>query len=558
MRTRLLALLAVFAASAIAGSASAQFLSVSADLNSRAWPAGVSIPTIGNTDTVYPGCPTPPTSYGHVWYFSPSGQTQASGGDGSSAHPWSTPQALWGYKPSGILSPSSGYSQMLLSTAPAGVGGTPGPIQPGDEVVLATGSYGDLVSYDAQSVNSPALTIAAGSGQTPLFTTINLAITGLVLNGIQVRELNDVFNAPLIALNGGGNITLENMDVSSAAVATADGWTQAQWQANARQGLVSFAANCVSVVDSHFYVIAAHNEGAIHDLANNALVQNDEIDHYANDAVNFEGNNVAVENLYIHDTVLWNPGLGDQYYGIRNVGVYQTALQSNITIARIKLIESIDTSQLFNAPLSGFLNSNGDITNFTIYDVLCACTGNDIFGTGNIHNALIANNSLMGTGSLNALQGHGGSTGPAGYPPSNVRIVNNIAPAYETDNNVQSIIADHNISTINGAFNTAWIYCNGLTAAQTKYDCTTLMPTPGSVIAAPVGTGPNNTADGIGMTNEYTSVYGSGSFPMSPQPDWTPLSGSPAKTVGGAVLIPPLTDYNGAAFTPPYSIGGLN
>jgi hypothetical protein len=274
--------------------------------------------------------------------------------------------------------------------------------------------------------------------------------------------------------------------------------------------------------------------------------------------VNFEGNNVAVENLYIHDTVLWNPGLGDQYYGIRNVGVYQTALQSNITIARIKLIESIDTSQLFNAPLSGFLNSNGDITNFTIYDVLCACTGNDIFGTGNIHNALIANNSLMGTGSLNALQGHGGSTGPAGYPPSNVRIVNNIAPAYETDNNVQSIIADHNISTINGAFNTAWIYCNGLTAAQTKYDCTTLMPTPGSVIAAPVGTGPNNTADGIGMTNEYTSVYGSGSFPMSPQPDWTPLSGSPAKTVGGAVLIPPLTDYNGAAFTPPYSIGGLN
>jgi hypothetical protein len=256
--------------------------------------------------------------------------------------------------------------------------------------------------------------------------------------------------------------------------------------------------------------------------------------------------------------VLTDPFSGDQFYGIRNVGVYQTALQSNVTIARIKMIESIDANQLFNAPLSGFLNSNGDITNFTIYDVLCACSGNDVFGTGNIHNALIANNSLMGTGSLNALQGHGGSTGPAGYPPSNVRIVNNIAPAYELSNNIQSISTDHNISTINGTFNTAWFYCNGLTAAQTKYDCTTLMPTPGSVIAAPAGTGQNNTADGIGMANEFTAVYGSGSFPMSPQPDWTPLPGSPAKTYGGAVLIPPLTDYNGATFTPPYSIGALN
>jgi hypothetical protein len=314
------------------------------------------------------------------------------------------------------------------------------------------------------------------------------------------------------------------------------------------------------VVNSHLYVAWAHNEGLISlfSFTGSGLIRNDEIDHFANDGVNFSGSNIAVENVYIHDAVEVNPGLGDQFYGIRNTGVYQTALQSNVTISRIKLIESIDASQTFNAALSGFLNSNGDITNFTIYDVLCACTGNDQFGTGNIHNALIANNSLMGGGSLNALQGHGGTTGPAGYPPSNVRIVNNIAPAYETDNNVQSITADHNISTINGAFNTAWIYCNGLTAAQTKYDCTTLMPTPGSVIAAPSGTGPNNYSDGIGMTNEYTTVYGSGSFPMSPQPNWTPLSGSPAKTYGGATLIPPLTDYNGATFTPPYSIGALN
>jgi hypothetical protein len=64
--------------------------------------------------------------------------------------------------------------------------------------------------------------------------------------------------------------------------------------------------------------------------------------------------------------------------------------------------------------------------------------------------------------------------------------------------------------------------------------------------------------DGIGQANEFTAVYGSGSFPMSPQPDWTPLPGSPAKTYGGAVLIPPLTDYNGSTFTPPYSIGALN
>jgi hypothetical protein len=134
MRKLLLALLAVFAAIALAESASAQFLSVSADLNSRAWPAGVSIPAIGNSDLVYPGCPTPPTSFGHVWYFSPSGQTQQAYGSlttdptvnphqGDSTHPWNDPTALFGYHPPpGNLAPSAGYNQMLLSTAPQGTG----------------------------------------------------------------------------------------------------------------------------------------------------------------------------------------------------------------------------------------------------------------------------------------------------------------------------------------------------------------------------------------------------------------------------------------------------
>lgn len=580
----------VLAAAALLASsvaADAQSLSTSAALSPRGWPADVSIPTIQancaaagtcgspSGDLVYPGCPTPPTSFGNVWNINPStGQTQAAYGglttnplisphQGDATHPWSSIQA--------VFKSTAGYTAPLLAT----VSGGQSIIQAGDEIVLATGSYGDLViggkfSAAQEVVNSPALTIAAGASQSPSFTSITAnGTSGLVLNGLKVRaHLNA--NNPLVNIGDGAitgytatNIILENMDVSSDTVLNSNGWSQGTWQANGSEGIGLAASDnvfskltCASVVNSHVYVVQGHNIGAISIWASNTLTQNNEIDHFATDAVEYAGSGVAVRYNYVHDSVLTQTF--DQYFMVDNVQDQGNGHQSNVTLDHNKVIESIDASQLLNAHLGLYLSSKGDVTNFTAYDNLFAGNGGGL-EVGTTHNTLIANNSLMG-GTINVEQGHAGilgtGTGPVGAPPSNVRITDNLSSQMGlSGSGIINLQADHNIVT--NATGNPWTY-------EYIYSVIFLGATPGALttVAAKAtstcgcsDTGVANLMDGFGPTNEFTAVPTGGSFPMSPQPDWTPKGGSQAKTMGAAVLIPPILDYNGATNG---SIGALN
>jgi hypothetical protein len=119
---------------------------------------------------VYPGCAVPPTTFNHIWYIDPvNGQTEAgmtAAGiprpetgtgptpttQGSAAHPWNSLQ--------GVFTPIAGGSYLypLLSTAPylhntgksyeLVLGPNAGPIQPGDEILLMSGHYGDISTGD--------------------------------------------------------------------------------------------------------------------------------------------------------------------------------------------------------------------------------------------------------------------------------------------------------------------------------------------------------------------------------------------------------------------------
>lgn len=132
---------------------------------------------------VYPGCPVPPTTFNHIWYIDPvNGKTLAAGGLGTQAAPWNSLQAAFSVQP--------GYTTPLLSSAPYRhpnpdnpantfyPGG--GPIQPGDEILLMSGNYGDIsIGYWSVGVNNPSfVTIAAAPGNTPVLSM--LAAYGLV------------------------------------------------------------------------------------------------------------------------------------------------------------------------------------------------------------------------------------------------------------------------------------------------------------------------------------------------------------------------------------------
>jgi hypothetical protein len=567
--------------SSIGGSASAQLVSLSAPLSPRAWPAGVSIPAIASNATVYPGCPTPPMTFGHVWYIDPlNGHTQTAGGLGTSAAPWDSLQALFGIKISGSPAPSTGYNEPLLSTA--AIGGYPtGPIQPGDEVLLMNGNYGEI-SAGTQSVptaqinNSPALTIAAAPGQIPVLSTLGLiGASGFVFNGLKIQSQNSDGAALVYIADGNNsgyvntNFIFENMDISSAPVATALTWTPTQWIANARIG-VDFAGSnqgsgltCTSIVNSHIYVTHWNGTGAINVQANNSLVQNNQLDHFSNSGITYDASNVAILGNYIYDA--FNSGEFDYKGAVLGLSLLGNLIpHQNIYVSLNEIVDDLDPALPSPPALQGIIASNGDWTNLVITRNLIASSGCGSIVTGNAHNGLIANNSIVDGGnsslqpgcvpSIDVLQAHGGTTGPQGLIPSNIRITGNITPymAFAGSN----VTADHNVIT--GLGNYGFVYSpwgvNGVNGNLYFND----NPTIGSVTIASSVSGVENIHDGLGQTNEFTSVPTAGSFPMSPAPNWTPKSGSPARTYGGAALIPPISDFNGLSFSPPYSIGALN
>ena len=565
---------------AICTAASAQLLSVSQPLQQRSLPYGVSIPAVTSSSVSYPGCPGEVTSHTNTWYFDiTAGATQSGGGTGTIAHPWKDLQALTG---NNAGTPMAGYTQVLLSTAPGGSGG---PVLPGDLIILNTGSYGALqLGGSTAIVNSPAITIVAGAGQTPLFTTIAISeFTGLHLEGVKVRSINPGSGVGLlVATDNGvphstGDIIAENNDISSTDVATGDGLSKATWISEMRPGVVfqsnggdnipSLAWSCASLVNSHVYEASDNGLfGAVEGQVSSLFVQGNEIDHFYPIGVDYQMSNTAIGHNYFHDFV--QTSQGSQLYAIYNfidASLDHTKNQSNIYVYNNKHIESVDPSQtLGQAQSSFFLNSTGDITNLIVWDNLVAASNECGVCPGNSHNYVVANNSVMHTSGgqspeIEMAQAHAGAagygTGPVGNPPSNGWVYNNSGPIYNNANS-NVIQTYHNIAAPDGSGFTAWNY------TDQNWQVVDLGATAGTVITLPAGSGQQNLMDGgVGggapQANEFTTVAcTTTAFPCSPQPNWTPLPGSPAATAGG-VQSPLLADYNGVPFSAPYSIGAL-
>ena len=586
-------LFSLAASLAICTAANAQLLPVSQPLQQRSLPFGVSIPAVTSSSVSYPGCPGEVTTHTHTVYFDQvNGHTQAGGGLGTLAAPWDNLQALTGNN-SGT--PSSGYTQILLSTAPGGNGSS--PVIPGDLILVNTGSYGAVsLGVSTAIANSPAITIKANTGQTPLFTTLAAQeMTGLHLEGLKVQGTGAgngglVYIADNSVAHSTSDIILENMDISSASVATADTWSsKATWVANARPGVMFFsqagenpstAMTCVSVVNSHIYVVSNPSQfGSIELEAGSSLIQGNEIDHFYAFGIKFYESNYAIGNNYIHDVVQTAsaPIFYAIFQGIDST-LDPTEWQSNVYLYNNKAIENADANLLstFQGSLSAYLNSTGDVTNFVALDNLMDGSGSCAICAGNAHNFVVANNSSMYSGNsggqnpvMNFTQAHAGAagfgTGPIGRQPSNGRVFNNIGNIFECLNQ-DGVQCYHNISAPATTGFPSWTYQGTLSGNPTfspGWNTLFTSPTPGSVVTVDPQSGQQNLIDGgVGgaspQNNEFTSVPVPGTWPELPLPDWTPLAGSPAATAGGVQLVPPIADYNGIAFAPPYAIGALN
>jgi len=413
-----------------------------------------------------------------------NGKTNAAGGNGSQAAPWNNLQALIQAEP--------GYSYPLLTSAPyrqVPVPGQPavtqtgpnaGPIQPGDEILLMSGNYGDVFigGLTAEVANTDFVTVAAAPGQTPVLTSLFVGETNAwVFNGLKVQSLQPAArsgNALLQIKDAGASlptsdIVLVNMTVSSAD--STAGWSQALWVANARNGFSAISTTggantkCVSFSGSH---IANVRNGAVL-FANQTLFSNNQIDHFGDDGIDYAANNLAITKNNLHD----NLDIGD--------GNHEDAMQGQIgslaagsTVNRFQnifidsnlIVRQTDPALSFPTVLQGIDAFDSDWTNVTVTNnvvITSACWG---IAFSSIHNGLIANNTVAEDG-LVATQGcvanvAVGDTTHQGSSSNNVVMRNNLASQVQITTPVTSVEADHNVAMTAGFSPTLVMYVNGV------------------------------------------------------------------------------------------------
>jgi hypothetical protein len=424
---------------------------------------------------VYPGCAVPPTTFNHIWYVDPvNGKTSAEGGLGTRAAPWNSLQAVFSVQP--------GYETPLLSTAPykhrspanptLGISPGGGPIEPGDEILLMSGKYGDVSTSDWNvGLKNPAfVTIAAAPGQTPVFSFLAaVASSYLMFSGIKIEGTVDISplyaRFPMVLVNSRGaalassNVVFTNMLITSSD--DTSGWTQADWRARRRgvgvSALGGADTTCVSVTNSHILNI---EYGALIS-ANNTLVSGNDIERFGDDGIDYNASNILISKNYIHD----NLDLGD--------GAHPDGLQgypgkySNVVIDSNRVIRQTDPNPPFPNYLQGIDAFDGDWENLQVTNnvvVTSSCWG---FSFGSLHGSRIINNTVLSDtlmrtpGNCKPLISVGDKTHD-GSSSSDVIIRNNLSNGlliYDLD---PKMVMDHNIClTIDGACRIVTYLANG-------------------------------------------------------------------------------------------------
>src|SRR6185312_15532032 len=437
---------------------------------------------------VYPGC-AEPGPIGHVWYVDPvNGKTPADGGDGSKTAPWNSLQGVVG------STRQPGYSHPMLSTIPYdhysrtnaegkriyadGQSSDPTRVQPGDEILLMSGQYGDVYigTYGASTTNTGFVTIAAAPGQTPVLATLTVsAANKWRFQHLWVQSLpKGPGKTRAIAVSDRGpsfptsDIIFESIVVGSPE--SVDDWTQAQWIANAHwMGFSALSSpdgintKCVSFTGGRIYG-ARYAAGL---FSHDSVFSHNTIDHFGDDGLDYGANGLIIADNYVHDNLDIGDGnhpdcmqgfLGpiNRATAPKNAkGVSYTAY-SNVVIERNRCIRQTDPNLKFPFELQGIDAFDSDWTNLTVANnvvVTSACRG---IGYASVHGGKIINNTVLDDGSNVGTKNPAGKVvcqpwigvGDAtheGLPSTDAIVRNNIGVAYRMEKGAPIVTMDHNI-----------------------------------------------------------------------------------------------------------------
>lgn len=495
-------------------------------------------------------CATPPTTFRNVWYIDPvAGQTQSAmttagislnptvtPHQGDATHPWNSAQALFGTKTSGIFGPVPGYSSILYTAVPFG---SPGPVAPGDEVLLMNGTaaqYGQLAvgssDYETNGADTSFLTIGAAPGQTPTFlrmsvsNTFKLAVTGI---SVQAQQA-DISTFPIIQANTSGSFTTHDLafsHITASSITDATAWTQANWISKAAQGPAFQFSSCVSLRNSHFFNLL----NSLSVTSDHSTIEDNEFDHFGVDDVDLGNSNIIFRRNHLHDAINLSNGSHIDFVQLFPAGLTE---YTDVYIDSNTLIFQEDPA----LPFTGFSlvinggigNTNDDWTNVTIVNNVIDVPNHGV-GLQSCHTCTVAGNTIT-RGTIQLAQ-HTAQF-PVSSNSTNVVVRNNLTTLISSLDPNATI--DHNVivNTSGVAGTNAWYYLGSLLPAFT----------------APGAYGDNNILDTGGILSEITA-YNISTVTY----DYHLISTAPARAFGTSTQPVPAVDITGFSRAPAFDVG---
>jgi Right handed beta helix region len=352
---------------------------------------------------------------------------------------------------SGCAAPPASFTKALTAT-PTTFASILNTAAGGDVIYLNSGNYGALSISNKKY--SQFLTIKAGSGQTPVLSSLtvnsvsHMVFSGLTINGNGVRSKSP--NGILVNLSSSNNVVFENNIVESssgtfpwkaettnetvvdASIAPSDGISASQ------DYCVALNSNQIKNVFNGIYV----GGDQVGTDGQNYIVADNTIDHFAGDGIDHSATNVIIQGNHITNALdicgskcIHNDGIQgwnwEDKSGItnKNVVIDSNYIQSQ-TATNLPLAVALQGIDIFD----GFWE-NVSITNNVV--LVSSDTGISIAGVNGLH---IINNSVMNI-PLNGVSQSlaywmysgvtwitAGGTTHEGGTTSSVIVRNNIAP----------------------------------------------------------------------------------------------------------------------------------
>ena len=358
------------------------------------------------------GCDVPSDRFAHAYYVDPA--TGSMSNDGSQSAPWRTLSEV--------------FSDGLIYSAQ-----TPhGIVKPGDVIYLRSGNHGAVT---ANVANAGFITVTGEAGASPVITQLTES-TGShwVFERIIFRD-----EAPgpdsyirLVNLWGGDNIVLRKNLLETQPDVSA--WTAQDWQNKGVQG-IDDRATCAT-----FQGNVLHNlRTGMGISADNALVQGNVIDNFADDAMDIPASNLVIKGNLIENSHAIGDGIHTdavQGWTIGGATNHDILVDSNMI-----LVSTVPNPPLPNPGLQGIDEFDGKWRNFTVTNnvvVTSAWHGIALYG---VSGARIVNNTVLATSTNTTWIGVFDSK--TGTAPQNNIVRNNIATTYNLA--TSGVTADHNL-----------------------------------------------------------------------------------------------------------------